>query len=327
MLLRNRKHKYQDPEPGQEGAPAAGDGGQEGTPPAEDPPPSTEPPANPFGILDPEYVQHLEKNGIKDVQGLIKQHMDAQSYIGNSIRVPGEDAGEDDRKAFYEKLRKHAPDLIPAPNDPESKEKVFQALGKPEKPDEYQVEVPEAMGSQFDDDRLNMFREAAHKHNLTKEQFEGVMKDVLGADAASYENVMAEVEKSKQQLKSEWGQAYDQRVGTVNKLIESTGAPDSLVQMAKNGDLDPSVVKWMYDLTVRMGSDESLNLSVDHGQGSMTPSEANDRLNEILSNREHPYWNASHPDHKNAVDKVIKLGRAASPADANQKVGSPSFSS
>jgi hypothetical protein len=32
---------------------------------------------------------------VKDVESLAKQFLDAQSHIGNSIRIPGEDAGQD----------------------------------------------------------------------------------------------------------------------------------------------------------------------------------------------------------------------------------------
>jgi len=316
MRIRN-KYRYM-----QEG----GEGGEGEAPPAATS--AAVPPVGPFDGLDADYAQHLEKNGIKDVQGLIKQHMDAQSYMGNSIRVPGEDAGEDDRKAFYEKLRKHAPDLIPAPNDPDSKKKVFEALGMPEKSSDYSVEVPEVLAPQFNDDRLSMFREAAHKHNLTKEQFEGVMKEVLSVDASQYETMTAEHEKGIQSLKNEWGNAFDQRTAAVNKLIEGTGAPEQLANMAKEGTLDASVVKWLYDLGSRMGADESLNMTIDTGSGgAITPSEANDKLQEILNNREHPYWISSHPDHKNAVDKVIKLGRSANPDSGRQVGAAVSFSS
>ena len=140
--------------------------------------------------LAPEYSSHLEKNGIKDIDGLIKQHIDLQSHLGNSIRVPSAEAGDDDKRAFYEKIQKHAPDLMPKPVDDDSKAAIFSTLGKPSEAKEYEVEVPEQLAASFGEERLNNFREIALKNNLTRDQFKGVMSEILAADAQSYQQAV-----------------------------------------------------------------------------------------------------------------------------------------
>lgn len=272
-----------------------------------------------------EYRPQLEKNGVKDVAGLAKQFADLQSHLGNSIRVPSAEAGEEDRAAFYEKIRKHAPDLMPKPNDDESKAAIWQTLGTPAEATEYSVEVPEALSGAVGDERINMFREVAHKHKLTKDQFQGVVSEILGADAQAYQAAVEQQQAGHASLKSKWGEAYEQRVGQVNSLLEQTGAPESLAKAVAEGNVDAAALEWIFNLTDRLGKDEGSNLSRDQGSGKLTPHEAESQMSEILNNKQHPYWNAGHPDHKRAVETMMRLGRAARPETANRKIGANAF--
>ena len=45
----------------------------------------------------------------------------------------------------------------------------------------------------------------------------------------------------------------------------------------------------------------------------MAPTEANERLQEVLRNTDHPYWQAGDPDHARAVEKVTNLTKMANP--------------
>lgn len=272
-----------------------------------------------------EYRPHLEKNGIKDVSGLAKQFVDLQSHLGNSIRVPSAEAGDADRAAFYEKIQKHAPDLMPKPTDDESKAAIWQTLGTPEQASEYDVQVPEALAGAVGDDRVNMLREVAHKHRLTKDQFQGVVSEILGADAQSYQAAVEAQQQGHAALKSKWGEAYEQRMSNVNNLLQQTGAPESLAKAVAEGNIDASALEWIYNMSDRVSQDEGSNLSRDQGNGKLTPHEAESQMSEILNNKHHPYWDAGHPDHKRAVDLMTKLGRAARPETANRKVGGTSF--
>ncbi|AZS06557.1 hypothetical protein [Alteromonas phage ZP6] len=272
-----------------------------------------------------EHRAQFEKNGIKDVAGLAKQFVDLQSHLGNSIRIPSAEAGDEDKNAFYEKIRKHAPDLMPVPTDDESKAAIWQTLGTPAEATEYSVEVPEPLNGTVGDDRINMFREVAHKHKLTKDQFQGVVSEILGADAQAYQDAVAQQKAGHDSLRSKWGEAYEQRIGHVNSLLEQTGAPESLAKAVAEGNVDAAAVEWIFGLTDRMGQDEGTNLARDQGNGKLTPHEAEAQMSEILNNKQHPYWDSGHPDHKRAVDTMMRLGRAARPETANRKIGANAF--
>jgi hypothetical protein len=60
----------------------------------------------------------------------------------------------------------------------------------------------------------------------------------------------------------------------------------------------------------------SKNLSEDAlgGKGrpyTMSPEEAEGEINKIMGNKEHPYWNKMHPEHKAALERMQSLGEMA----------------
>ena len=50
-----------------------------------------------------------------DINDLAKNYLDAQSHLGNAIRIPSKEASEDDVKAFHTRLVEKVPGLIPTP--------------------------------------------------------------------------------------------------------------------------------------------------------------------------------------------------------------------
>jgi hypothetical protein len=279
-------------------------------------PPVSAPPAAAdfFSALDAEHRESLEKQGIKDVNGLVKNWADQRSYIGNSIRVPSAEAGREDWGKFYEKLQKHAPNLIPRPDreKPETMEAVMAALGRPEKPDQYEMpEAPE--GIALADDRVEALRKIAHEKGLSKDQFQGMLSEVFKLDSAQYQQQKQTQEADAATLKQQWGSAYDQNKNEVVRLMELTNAPSGIVQMAKDGGMGADVYQWFHSLSGNFKG-EGTNATVDQGGNrAMTPDEANNQISEIYANKSHPFFVASHPEHKQALDKMVKLMKFANP--------------
>lgn len=313
MKFRNMLLKYYN-EAG-EGGEGLGQGGTTTTT-TEPPASTTEPPASTdWRSSLPDDLKASESlKSVKDIASLAKQFVDQQSYLGNAIRVPSEHASEADKKAFYDKLVKHAPDLIPRPNrdDPESMNAIFAALGRPDDKTLYEApEVAAELKEFVPDERIDAFRDIAHKYGLTKDQFKGVMADVLSADAQIIQNQQEALNASRAALHKEWGAVFDERSAQALKLAESTGAPAAFVDAIKSGAVNGEALKWLHGLSARMG--DKLNITKDeNSSGKMTPSEAQSRIDEIMRNRKHPYWDSHHPDHKRAMDTIVELGRLAS---------------
>lgn len=241
---------------------------------------------------------------VKDVPSLAKQFVDLQAYQGQSIRIPSENAGEEDRKAFYDKLVAKVPGLIPTPN-PEDKEAIdalWKKLGRPAQKEEYKI--PEGVDPNEVQDILDL----AHKSGLTVSQAEALLKE-------AHERVQAkktESEKTRteamQTIKKEWGLTFEDRISKIEGILKATGAPKDLADGVASGVVGPETVKWLHTIASQMKLDEPNNHDRNR-DSKLTPVEAKNRISEIMSNRDHPYWKASDPGHADAIKYVVELHR------------------
>src|SRR5574341_618151 len=84
----------------------------------------------------PELLDDATLREVPDVPTALKVLVDIKAHVGASIRVPGPDAPEADRKAFRDKLREKVPELVEVPADPtkltpELEAPVLERLGRP----------------------------------------------------------------------------------------------------------------------------------------------------------------------------------------------------
>ncbi len=245
-------------------------------------------------------------DSVKDVGSLAKQFLDAQSHIGNSIRIPGEDAGQEAVDAFHQKVMTKT-NLMVKPDTPEEYQKVFQSMGMPEASDGYTM--PEGIEAA----NYEHLRDLAHNASMTDKQFANVVESVSKLDQAALESQQATLNESRGATQKEWGAAFDRNESEAIALLEATGAPESVVDIAKKGGIDGDSLKWFYALSQKMSAGEGNAASQDKGGNNvMTPSEAASQLDEIMGNTGGPYWNPGHPRHKEMQDKAMRLRRLKS---------------
>ncbi len=239
-------------------------------------------------------------DSVKDVSSLAKQFLDAQSHIGNSIRIPGEDAGQEAIDAFNQKLMNKT-NLMQKPETPEDYDNVFKSMGKPDDGSGYVM--PEGVEGSYDH-----LRDLAINANMTNKQFESLVGSVAKLDAAAMETQKAQQQESLDGVKKEWGAAFDRNTSQAVAALEATGAPESVIELAKTGNVDGQTLKWFHALSQKIGGGEGSNAVADNGGNQvMTPAEASAQLTEIMENRNGPYWNTAHPRHKEIQAKAMGL--------------------
>jgi hypothetical protein len=128
----------------------------------------------------PELRDDPSLKDFNDVATLAKSYKETKAFVGSSIRPPGPDASPEARKEFYEKLVKHAPDLVPLRDgDAEAEKVVWGKLGRPSKREEYEFKTPDGV-----DINVEALRDAAEAAGMTKAQFTKLAeKAVAGAQA------------------------------------------------------------------------------------------------------------------------------------------------
>jgi len=146
---------------------------------------------------------------------------------------------------------------------------------------------------------------------LSQKQYEGVIKDYTASSVEIAQGELVEQQKSMKGLNDEWGMKFE---GNMEKAeaVRVKYFNDVIPNLAIAG---ADTVKAFVNIADRFGKEGSSNLIEETREHTnvVAPIEAQERLNEILSNKEHPYWVAQDPAHQQAVDKVVELTKQAHP--------------
>lgn len=283
------------------GDPPAGD------PPAGDPPAGDapqDPPAPPApgaakswsetaGIEEP-IRKHPSLKDFKSTNDLAKSWVNAQKLIGkDKIPVPGEKATK------------------------EEWDTVYTRLGRPEKPEGYEIDKVKVEGLPenfpMNENLRTGFTAKAHEVGLSKKQAGDLYKWFMAENVKEYNGMLNGTkegrEKGETSLRNEWGAAFDERVAVARKIIHSQGDPELIAYLEETGlGNDPRMVKFMFNVGRHFSED-------DLGKGAnlvnMSPQEALEEIAHIRADKKHAYWDKSNPEHKIAVSRMEQLYIAA----------------
>jgi len=247
-------------------------------------------------------------------EAFAKQIGDLRSHLGNSIRIPGEDAGEEDRKSFLEKLQNHVPELVPAVDleDPEAVTTILRSMGLPETVEGYKMPDLDTQGLEVDQNRVDTMLPIMHKLGITQKQAAGLIEAVAELDITASLNAEKAHKTELAELSEEWGVREDRRRDLVLSLATKTKAPEGLISAIKSGTVDAGTLRWMHGLVGQLSADGQEILNQHSDSGGITKEEAESKISETMNNKAHPYWVASHPRHQAALDQMVKLREIAS---------------
>ncbi len=288
----------------EESGAAGGSPSNAGAPPAEPAAPPDWKASLPEGVRD---WQEVETS--KSPEDFYKQMEHYRSAYGRSIRVPGEDAGPEDRAKFLEKMRQAAPELVPAPDvdDEQAMDSLYATLGRPEKADDYRM--PEGVENlELDQGLLKVYKDAAHKSGLSQKQMESVMSTFLQAETEMLQAQEQRLAEGNANLQQEWGLKYDQNRKSAATIAERFGFTQDVVNAIESGAMGEQNMKAWLSIAQGTGN-EGANLTTERGAVAnlMTPEEAQLQIDEIRKNKEHAYWHPGNPAHKSARKKMREL--------------------
>jgi len=218
----------------------------------------------------------------------------AAQYMGNSIRIPGDDAGAEDLAEFHAKLSSKVPGLIPTPDftDPNSVNEILTRMGRPSSDKGYKF--PDGMEP---DEYL---AKVAFDNSLTQNQFDGFVKTMNESTKSETEANQLAQRSNILELKKEWGLAYEDKAAEVSALLKIMEAPPHIAKAFQENNLDTSLVKWFSKITDSLGGEGTQLGKKDESKTGISPAEADIKIAEINANSQHPYWNPQMPGHENA---------------------------
>lgn len=260
---------------------------------------------------------HQSIKDTKDVASLAKQFVDQQKYLSGSIRIPGEDAGDEDWSKFHTRVLEGTKTLtrVPAKDDADSIKAFMTSLGMPENKDGYTVDKINIEGLTGEDARVNLLRDLASEAGMTQTQFEKMATKYLNGDQEKQDAAKGKIKESRDALMTEWGMAFDARSAEAISTLKKTGAPEGIIKAAEEGKLGGETLKWAYTVAKALGSEsnEFHRDDKNRDQNGMSPDEAKAAIREIQNNPKHPYYNHADPGNKAATEKIINLHRMANP--------------
>lgn len=200
--------------------------------------------------------------------------------------------------------------IIPSPNDPpELHAKYREALGIPEKPEDYKFTAPEKLhpSIKVTPEFESNFKIRMHAKGLPSAAANALYNEFLTELSVAQTTLDTQNEKKRldgmTKLNQEWGKDTEtrlKRTGEVAKKVLGEEGFKDLGDFANN----PAAVK-LLDKFVSLTSEDAiqkLGMSKEQGQG-----DAKAQIDAMNRDPKHPLWNYDHPDHMKAVEERNKL--------------------
>lgn len=273
-----------------------GDGGGD-TPPVDNPPTDTPPQDQPdwrSGI--PEDIRSADTwTKFKGPEDVFKSYYNLEKKLGersNMISIPDPKFATDDD---YRELA--------------------VKMGLPEKLEDYSVTAPE--GVEMDEAFMKEFAEVTHGLNIMPGTSSKLLKwytDRVAADAkARTDSMEQENTVGLEALKKELGNAYEPAMKMVDGIVEKFGNADMKELWKTPVGQMPELRALIYNATKDFMTEQPVK-GTESTNMVMSPEGANAKIREIQNDESHPYWNATHPNHQEAVKYMNHLFNQANPS-------------
>lgn len=222
-------------------------------------------------------------------EGLTKQLYNVESLIGGDKAVlPNENSTAEQIQEFHEKI------------------------GKPDSAEGYKFEYEHPQGRVRDEKLDSVLRDTFFESHVSGEAAEKVyaaINDHLQElDRAAIEGINNKSAEQLEALKNEWGMKYDDNLAEANRAVEALITEDNqgVIDKLKMFNLtnDPDVIKWFNGIYNTMLKEDSAVPSESATSSfKMTPAEAQNELNKMTGDKNHPIWKGKQHPHYKAANK------------------------
>jgi hypothetical protein len=237
--------------------------------------------------ISQEYRTNPNIEKFTEIDALAKSYINAVSMIGtDKIPLPGKTATDEQWNEVYNKL------------------------GRPESPDKYKLELKTDVAP-VNETVIKGFAENAHKLGLNNRQAQGILefyKSTLESSAKEMNvNMEYAQEQSANELRSEWGRAYDDNLKKAAAVAKTYLEPELLDTQLRDGSRlgdNPKIIKAFANIANLLSEDKIVGAE---GEGVMQTRDIEGEIRQLTTDRKGAYWNKMHPDHTKVVNQVLAL--------------------
>ena len=209
------------------------------------------------GHIPAEYAKDKVWESLKGkpLADVLKNHADAQRYLGNVVALPKKDAKPEEVAAWKKEAmgKLSQAGLLEAP---------------PGKPEEYTIERPPIVAEMgWSDDREADFRKAAHQIGLTQTQVQALVNWQAQDLGRLNQTVEAQLEQVTMELQTEWGANFDAKLGRAEQFVNAYFDAPTREAIKKSVGRLPGFIKGTIAAASRMAEHGDLPATVE-GQPS-----------------------------------------------------------
>ena len=218
--------------------------------------------------------------------------------------------------SFVNAQRLIGADKIPLPKNPTEDDlnNIYTKLGKPEQPSGYEIK---ADGQILTEEDVNTYTDIAHKLGLSKTQANGILDYYRSSIQQTTEAMSKDAQQQKlqieQNLKAEWGADFDAKVSQANRAVADIAGQDLLDMVLQDGTKignHPAFIKAFASFAdFKTSVTKEDTISENSVNYRMSTAEAKSKLDAIMSDKTHAYWDrkAPAPIREKAVKEVQDL--------------------
>ena len=261
----------------------------------------------PEPLRDAPFFKGGEDGTVKTAEQVMADLTNAAQHMGNSIRIPSADEGDEAMQSFVMRASEKIPGLMPVPKegDDEVMSTVWANLGRPNDADGYQV--PEGI------EVSKEAKDAAFAMNMTQSQFQAMVTNNNAQAQSQMQAQQEAAEAAMAELKTEWGAAFDQRSEKVAGLLKNSEAPEYLMSALAEGKLPAGDLKWLYAVADSLGSEGAELTHHQGGEAILSPDLALAELSGLENREDKAMWTPSHPDYQRLNKRRLELMKLAYP--------------
>lgn len=173
---------------------------------------------------------------------------------------------------------------IPKAEDAESWQQVYSRLGRPESPDLYELPIPEGDDGAF----AKTAAEWMHKAGLTKGQAQQIAEmnnQFLAEQVQAFEAEKASSQAREiEELRSEWGMAYDQNTEIARRGAQQFGIEPEMLEKIEDAIGTKALLTMFHNIGSKVGEHKMVQ-----GQGDgfkLSPAAAQERIAQLKGDKE-----------------------------------------
>ena len=239
-----------------------------------------------FGGFQDDLKGYVQNKGFKDPAAVVESYRNLEKLVGvkeKLLQVP-DDLGSKDMDA------------------------VWNRLGRPDAPDKY--------GFKAQDEGFDKWaKETFHKAGLTANQAKAVIENFEAFDkqlATEAEGKFkAENELKVNDLKKEWGNAFQQNVNAAKAAAKQFGLDEAMINKMEAAIGFAPVMKMLQQIGAKVGEADFVGSSSTNGgvsKGILSPAQAQAKINELITNAD---WSSKYINGdvqaKNEMERLSKM--------------------